>query len=431
MTDIKYIVLQTLTGGFYLGAEQAIGHPAECIISYPKFDFCKKLPNGNIKQVANEYHLLEYLKKKNRSVPYYQFNRDPFEDNMDLNVQLLNNGTIIDTPDYSNIDLVVATPVCSGLSNSTICSSDTKNSRNNNMLFLANYTLRVIKPKCYIFENAPTLVGDVGNSVRSQLELIAKETNYSVCYYKTDTALHNNCQRRPRTFVLFFKANGNKKGVPHINFENKPISIDEFLNKIPSDATQQFTMEENPIIRAIIDYMKYNHGINWRDTTNINIVLRYIIKQKELDNLNEFVLNNNSYSKSVKDRVLNYIKHIKDNQDNNKYFWIVSPSITNLNMPAVMYRNIDSALHYSEDRLYTIREWLTAMGMPFDFEMQGYNPKVYYKQIGQNVPVGTAKFIVNEAVNIIKNWDSINRENELNVVYYNNIEQTYNVLHNL
>lgn len=76
-------------------------------------------------------------------------------------------------------------------------------------------------------------------------------------------------------------------------------------------------------------------------------------------------------------------------------------------------------VHVTEDRLYTIREWLTMMGMPYDFEMQGRYDLIFQK-IGQNVPVGTAKYVVNEALRYI------NGEAELvnaNTMFYDNIKQ--------
>ena len=91
-----------------------------------------------------------------------------------------------------------------------------------------------------------------------------------------------------------------------------------------------------------------------------------------------------------------------------------------------MHKTINAVFHYNEDRCYTVREWLTAMGMPYDFEMQGTIPLNYYKQIGQNVPARTAKFIVDEAVRIINNWDSVKRL-DANVMFYDNTKQTSTV----
>lgn len=77
-------------------------------------------------------------------------------------------------------------------------------------------------------------------------------------------------------------------------------------------------------------------------------------------------------------------------------------------------------LHFKYDRLYTIREWLATMGMPYDFIMYGDLTKVYMK-IGQNVPARTAQFITSEAISVINNWDSCERIS--GTVLFNNIKQ--------
>ena len=39
--NIRWAAIQPLTGGMYLGAEEAIGHPAEFILSYKGLDVAK------------------------------------------------------------------------------------------------------------------------------------------------------------------------------------------------------------------------------------------------------------------------------------------------------------------------------------------------------------------------------------------------------
>ena len=61
LKPLKWAALQPLTGGMYLGAEEAIGHPAEFIISYPGFDTPKYNKQGELVDAGNEYHLKTYL----------------------------------------------------------------------------------------------------------------------------------------------------------------------------------------------------------------------------------------------------------------------------------------------------------------------------------------------------------------------------------
>jgi site-specific DNA-cytosine methylase len=96
-------------------------------------------------------------------------------------------------------------------------------------------------------------------------------------------------------------------------------------------------------------------------------------------------------------------------------------SRVNSTVPAVMFKTIPSLLHYKENRLFTIREYLHLMGMPVDYELPG-DINCNYAKIGQNVPSRTAQWIVSEAVRIIENWDTIPR-NLNDVLFVDNTKQ--------
>lgn len=125
-----------LTGGMYLGAQKAIGHPAEFIISYP--GLCNYTLNnaGTIDNCNNEYHLLKYLEKHNVLPQYKVFNKTPFEIKNIEDITLNSVADFTDESkeiDFSDIDIIVSVPVCSGLSQATIASDNTKQSKNCNM----------------------------------------------------------------------------------------------------------------------------------------------------------------------------------------------------------------------------------------------------------------------------------------------------------
>ena len=423
--NIKWAALQPLTGGAYLGTESAIGHPAEFIISYPGFDAPKYNKEGVLVDAGNEYNLIKYLEKHNRMVPYYQFDRKPFQADIDSEVKLLKEGVETAAPDYSGIDLVVAVPVCSGLSSATRgASNETLDARNCNMMFLARYALGTIKPKVYIFENAPRLMSAAGVRVRSQLERIAHEFGYSVGYYRTDTQWHNNCQKRPRTFVYFFKDDASHVGVPKIGFEHKHISVSELLDKIPKDATQQVTIPMQDCIKSLLGFAKKAYGEDWRTNTKSSSVICEVLKDNKLDDWAKFIEEDQTIDEKSRARMLKGINHIKNKLSMGLGFYATTPTLMrNDTMPAAMFKTIPMCLHYKEDRLYTMREWLTAMGMPYDFEMYG-EPGRYYPKIGQNVPARTMQFITSEAVRVISNWDSCERVTDSHVILFDNLKQT-------
>ena len=273
-----------------------------------------KIKDNEIIGAANEYNLRQWLNKNNgESIPYYQIkNRKMFDMDIhtkEIRIDLSEKENVL--PDYSDMDLVVAVPVCSGLSVVTKAANETKESRNCNMQWITYYTLNVIKPKVYVFENAPTLVGDRGDDVRASLEDIAKNAGYSVLYYKTDTVLHHNCQRRPRTFVIFTQWQGEmtEQKPPLFGYEKDSILIPEFFESISKDAPQQTPVESFIHNYAAIDYNVKNYGENWADEIkDKRNIITYIMKTGKLEDFLKFVKESDKYTDEEKAKVERYFK---------------------------------------------------------------------------------------------------------------------------
>ena len=419
---IKWGIIQPLTGGMAFGGEAAIGTQPSWIISYPGLTSVKHNKNGDITSVGNEYGLLKWYKDHNKLPPYQIFNKEPFKQTS-LDIDLIDdpvwtNGKV----DYADTDLVVSVPVCSGLSQATIASQDTKDERNCNMLWNAEFTLNKIKPKIYIFENAPTLFSNTGTSVRSMLNELAAKYDYSIVYYKTDTKLHDNCQRRPRTFVLFIKHRNGETGTPDFKFENKQVSIEEFFKRLPDNATQQVTVEMNEANKLFLEYIKHKFGSNYRESVD-PWILKKVIDNDLFEDVCEFA-QKSDYPQKTKDSLSHLMRHIHDKIAAGKNYYCMLPGYPKPNgtLPAVMFKTIPSLLHHKEDRLYTIREYLHLMGMPIDYELCG-NINTNYAKIGQNVPARTAQWIISEAARIIESWDTIARPNN-DVLFVDNTKQT-------
>lgn len=415
--NIKWACIQPLTGGMYIGAENAIGHPAEWILTYKGLDEIKYDENGNPTIVANEAYLLNYLKKHNKVPKYYKMDRAMFDSNIsDLNPDIYLDEKL-ETPDYEDLDIVVAVPVCSGLSMVTSGTQETKDARNCNMLYIANLVLRKIKPKIYIFENAPTLVGDRGTELRKTFEILAEETGYSVIYYKTDTSKHYNCQHRHRTFCIFTQKIDNKNKTPKFEFEDKHIGVIDFFKNIPHGLPNDEVVPIDKTNIMVLDYMK---SINEHDVKN---PVSWIVFSKHVNEFFSYIDRYENATKQEKERAKSYFIHIQDKVSKQMNWYGMDVFRYNKRddvFPAVMFKTISSILHPYEDRFCTVREFLELMGMPRDFEWFGNNSNL--NKIGQNVPVKTAEFIVGQAVNSINNWNNESRKNG-SAMFYDNIKQ--------
>lgn len=421
MKKIRWGCIQPLTGGMYIGALQAIGNDAEWILSYDGLDYANKDNDNSYTTVGNEYNLLKWLELENRKVPYYKIkDRKMFDLNIEESKPNIYLGDKLENPDYTDIDLVVSVPVCSGLSMVTKGNTETKKSRNCNMLWLAYYTLNIIKPKVYCFENAPTLVGDRGDEVREQLQYIAEYAGYSVLYYKTDTVLHNNCQRRPRTFVIFFKWKENYlQAPPTFEYIHKPMLVKEFFDKISKDASQQVPVVSQPHNYILIDYLREKLGENWNTQFNGNI-MNYVINNNLFDEFKEYVINS-KYNEDDKQKTLRYVNIILSKKAEGKNYYSEDACLFNKYFPSVQFRSIPNMLHYSGTRFCTIREYLSLMGMPENFLLYGNESSL--PKIGQNVPVGTAKFIVEQILKCLDKWDYIERVEGINYIIQDNTKQ--------
>lgn len=446
---IKWGFIEPLTGGMALGAEKAIGSAPDWVLSFPGFCSHTENQDGTVKSAMNEYHYLTYMKKHNKLPPYLTINRQPFADftkeEDPWHPELIKNEfSTTDTIDLSNTDLVCALPVCSGLSNATTTKNDeTRELRNCNMQWITKFVLEHIKPKVYIFENAPALfAGDKGRPIREFIDKTAEAAGYSVTYFKTDTCLHHNAQRRPRTFVICWKWTGTEKEMPPIiNFERDEISVKDFLDEMPVYEQN----DEMPLSwpnQNILDYFKQAHPTDYRELLKERSGFAHIIECGEKDQYIEFCKTyqwkNDDPATQEKHRacLLRSINHTAEKYAAGSWIFDTTTAVIDdkKKLPSIMHKVTTSKLHPYKDRLLTVGEILYCMGMPTDYHIYG---ETYEKshQTGQNVPVNTARYIVSEIVRVLNDWEVERRntngnpffgDND-NVEFVDNTKQTYSL----
>ena len=446
---IKWGFIEPLTGGMALGAEKAIGSAPDWVLSFPGFCSHTENQDGTVKSAMNEYHYLTYMKKHNKLPPYLTINRQPFADftkeEDPWHPELIKNEfSTTDTIDLSNTDLVCALPVCSGLSNATTTKNDeTRELRNCNMQWITKFVLEHIKPKVYIFENAPALfAGAKGKPIREFIDNTAEAAGYSVTYFKTDTCLHHNAQRRPRTFVICWKWTGTEKEMPPIiNFERDEISVKDFLDEMPV-YEQNDEMPLSWSNQNILDYFKQAHPTDYRELLKERSGFAHIIECGEKDRYIEFCetyqWKNADPATQEKHRacLLRSINHTAEKYAAGSWIFDTTTAVIDdkKKLPSIMHKVTTSKLHPYEDRLLTVGEILYCMGMPTDYHIYG---ETYEKshQTGQNVPVNTARYIVSEIVRVLNDWEVERRntngnpffgDND-NVEFVDNTKQTYSL----
>lgn len=410
MKKIKWVAFQSLLGGMCVGAQKAFGSLPEFVISY--------------KSIGNDSHYMNYLKKETggAGVPYLVLNGDLLSGAetfvSDEDTEIFNSLNV-------DIDVVSAVPICSGLSMANANNNkDSKKARgsdaqqNDNMLNITKFTLEKIKPKAYIFENAPGLYTTTGIGVRSKLYEIAKDLGYSLSFINTNSSHHGNVQHRPRTFCIFWKS----KTAPLTgHYKNINNDIVKFLSDISDDASlndkEKDTAHKDFSENVYYKYIIAKYGTSYREEMmkmNCNTIAQVIQLNEDWEYAKEFATDR---EKEVLDHYAYKISLGKGYWDNSHHYLGAGK------VPSIISKNMFRLIHPTEERYYTARELMRFMGLPNDFELLGGMKNVIH--VTQNVPVQTA---MDWHLEIKKFLEGKLEMSNSDLVMHNNLKQTYELV---
>ena len=348
----KWASIVPLIGGETIAMENVFKTKPEYFLTFDGFQ-------------ANEEHLRNYYDYK---IPY-------------LN---LSNG---ENPN-EGVDVVNTVCPCAGLS--SLSPQAASNSPMNDwMIKSAEYVLKEVQPKVFWGENAPRLASKMGEPVVKKLRKIGEENGYVFSIFKTKSLLHGLSQVRDRTFYFFWKGDR----VPLFEYINKkPSTIADDIRAIKRDPNDPMDILTNDKIPSEEPYYKYileelEGGITHaefaakltkstglqdyiEERTNYKVVAKWM-REKGYDTVakkcdrqyHKLKAGGNIMRKGIeipKDKIGAFVGHMP----------------TNLTHP-------------DEDRFLTVREALSIMKLPNDFEL--LNPKRSLNHICQNVPVTTAE----------------------------------------
>ena len=174
-------------------------------------------------------------------------------------------------------------------------------------------------------------------------------------------------------------------------------------------------------IYFIISYLQHTYKENWRNVVGDDI-FKFIIKNDLWNNIVEFTKTCPSKYKGRREYLYHFVEHFKFKTSQGRGVYHALPNLLKYDgkCPAVMFKMVQSCLHYDKDRALNMRELLHLMGHPHDYEMQG-NYYTEYAKIGQNVPVRTAFWVVSEALKAYERNNDL--EDNKQVRFFDNIKQ--------
>jgi site-specific DNA-cytosine methylase len=380
---MNYASIVPLIGGETIAMENVFGKRPEYILSYSAF-------NSNDSQLLNHY---------NNEVPYHVIDEG--------------NGRT----DY--VDVVNTVCPCAGLS-SLSPQANSNSAMNDWMIESAKYVLGNIKPKVFWGENAPRLASKMGEPVVKRLRKIGEQYGYTFSIYKTKSILHGLSQVRDRTFYFFWK--GTQVPLlgyichPHIRIEDHIRSIKRREDDPMNILTNNKKPSDNPYYKYVLEVIE--GGITHSEfqdkiekTTN---PMDEIEKHTNYKVVAQWMRDNGYDNEAAKcDR-----KYHKLKAGGN--IMRKTTEIPKDYIGAFVGHFPTNLCHPDEDRYLTVREAMSIMKLPDDFNL--LNPKANLNHICQNVPVTTAEY----PARMIKKWLEGNLDSiETNFLVEDNKKCTY------
>lgn len=380
-----------LIGGSAIGCERASGTAPLFNLSYSPFS-------------KNESHLARYW---------------PHVPNLYLDKMLEN----IHIGGNQDIDFINSVCPCAGLSMLNVSKARGSDAVQNEwMLKSAEFTLSVIRPKVLWGENAPGLFDSALSLVEKMKEIGAKH-GYSFSMVKTNTELHGLPQRRVRTFYFFW----NTPTVPILEWKlRKSKKLGEYLSDIPKNATlQDMFIHHGKVSERFLPYkfILMREGLTHKEFTEKigrGTIYKYLEQHHLIEEcLNWLKLHHPTEMFYGNRTFVAQLEHLKNKLSRGLGYWDDSPKFMGTYFTAVISKNIEFAVHPSEDRFFNVRELLHLMGMPHDFEIDSVKN---VNHICQNVPVNTAH---DWAVEVVKFCRGQATMSDFSFLKQDNIAQTF------
>lgn len=399
ISELSWVSIQNLIGGFALAAEEVFKNPPLAIIHCGFY---------------NDKFYINRVKDKN--IPIIEFKDKTYQEFKTLEDERKFNELILKKP-----QVAIMTPVCSGnsLMNSFTNSDENKrgnadNCQNQNMYNMLRIAMKL---DCEVisFENAPTIYNAYFDVVQKCLEIAE---GYSCNLIKTNAMKHGLPQLRIRTFLTFFKG----ENVPLFDFEDLNYEkLPDFLDKVDNYHTEKFDIENNILYKFLLDYSETDHYLKMLKKLNLKENLRCWSILKELNLFDKFIKyceNNKDYKNSENYKNMALTRKSKKGFFDKTCYCPHNGEYVN----AIIGNNCNWQLHPKENRGLTISEMFALMGMPTDYEFLDNSKKLRdVFLVTQNVPVNSARYICknilkyfNKSLNLGKKF--IKQDNHLKKV---------------
>jgi len=312
--------------------------------------------------------------------------------------------TKIDLDSIPSADIIIGGPPCQGFSG--IGKRD-PNDQRSSLVYSYLDVVEKIQPKIFLFENVTGIKSSKapdGSKVIDNLKTAFEKIGYLIDIHTLNAADYGVPQKRKRVFIIGNKIGTKITAPSQTHFENGEnqngwVTSYEAISDLPSPTDEgnvnykssptceyQFQMRNNSSKTTL-------HITPYSSPTDKEIIKHVKPGGNYMDIPDEISTKRIMYFKSTGGRTTTYgrLDPKQPNYTLNTHF----------NRP-----NIGCNIHFSEDRMITIREGLRFQSFPDDFHLLSSNKRNYYVQVGNAVPPLLAKAWAEHLFSYIEKADS-------------------------
>jgi len=286
-----------------------------------------------------------------------------------------------------NYDLVYANPPCSGLSLSRIGAS--ADNEVNCHMYRYFDTLKVVQPKAFILENAPTLL-TIGKPILNRAVATLKE-DYNFTVVREFGKFHNVAMGRQRTFLIGWRKDI-FPNIPTIHMDHQPLTT---VKDIIGDLYDVEVGDPSVFNHVLVDEKtRPDHSFDrFLHHLPLNPEKKQTIRWTIVNEYEKFEpLLTEKEKKSLKTQLYKQRAELG--------YWDKSPQRINENGLALSLTGYTSMVHPIQHRHLTIREYARFMGFPDTFEFLDH-PQII-RHIAQGVPAKYFEYISKEVIEALK-----------------------------
>lgn len=298
--------------------------------------------------------------------------------------------------DIPNTDIVIGGPPCQSFS--LIGKRNTEDERG---VLVWKYIeiIKNIKPRAFVFENVTGLLSaknSKGEKIIDQLLEQFEKIGYKLNWQVINAADYGIPQKRKRVIIVGMRDNKTFIFPMPTHSEDgkngkKYVSVTEALEDLPT-ASENITSELEYCGYVSNRYQKVMRGNNKAVTEH------FIPQASELDKyIIAHVKPGGNYMNIPSDVKSNRIRRIQKEGGRTTYYGRLDPNKPSYTINTYFNRpNVGCNIHYSQDRLITVREGLRLQSFPDSYRIVSSNKQGKYSIVGNAVPPMLAQIIAAE-----------------------------------